>query len=67
MSDITLEMTLNGSPKPSKRRYINERDVAMEAWDDLVEFAVGGDKLRLVDNITGRIMSEYNPVQRAVL
>jgi hypothetical protein len=62
MSDITVEVTFKGTTKVTQRRYTNETLYAMNAWDDAVEDAQGGDKLRLIDNVTGRIMSEYNPV-----
>jgi hypothetical protein len=65
MSDITVEVTFKGATKATKRRYTNVTEHAMNTWDDAVEDAVGGDKLRLIDNVTGRIMSEYNPVERS--
>jgi len=39
----------------------------MRAWDESVENAVGGDRLRLVDLETGRVLSEYFPVHRGSL
>jgi hypothetical protein len=65
MSDITVEVTFKGATKATKRRYINENVYAMQVWDDAVEEATGGDKLRLINNVTGTIMSEYNPVDRS--
>jgi hypothetical protein len=61
---IRIELTLKGKTRPSIRDY-GDRTKAMDQWDKDVDNAVGGDRLRLIDCGTGRVMSEYNPVDRS--
>jgi hypothetical protein len=56
----TIELTLNGHRNTKKRRF-RTREEAMLSWDNAVEWAQGGDKLRLTGP-EGAVMSEYNPV-----
>jgi hypothetical protein len=60
----TIEFTMKGKTSPSKTTYDTKME-AYDAWDKVVDDALGGDKMRLIDNTTGRIISEYNPVDRS--
>ena len=64
MTHLQIELTMRGSTKASKRQYHMKAE-AMQQWDMATDAAIGGDKLRLVDLETGRIVSEYNPVDRS--
>ena len=63
MSDYQIEHTRKGATKPSVRRYAVLKECA-DAWDTTVENALGGEQCRLINNVTGTIMSEYNPIDR---
>ena len=64
MSRYTIEFTIKGSTRPAQLNYHVRAD-AMDQWDTSVDNAIGGDKLRLLDNSTGRVLSEYNPIDRS--
>ena len=64
MTHLQIEFTMRGSTKVSKRQY-HMKAQAMQQWDKAVDSTIGGDKLRLVDLETGRVVSEYNPVDRS--
>ena len=66
MSRYTVEITIKGSTRPAKLNYTLRKE-AMDQWDTTVDNAIGGDKLRLLDNVTGTVLSEYNPVERSTL
>ena len=62
MTHLQIELTMRGSTKVSKRQY-HMKAQAMQQWDKAVDSTIGGDKLRLVDLETGRVVSEYHPVE----
>ena len=66
MSWYTVEITSKGSTRFVKLHYTLRKE-AMDQWDTSVDNAIGGDKLRLLDNVTGTVLSEYNPVDRSTL
>ena len=66
MSRYTVEITIKGSTRPTQLNYTMRKE-AMDQWDTTVDNAIGGDKLRLLDNVTGTVLSEYNPVDRSTL
>ena len=62
MTHIRIELTREGH-KTTTRQYREWAD-AMEAWDQSIELALGGERWRMINLETGSIMSEYTPVQR---
>ena len=64
MTHLQIEYTIKGSTRPSKRQY-KIKQTAMDAWDTAVDSAIGGDNMRLIDLETGRVLSEYHPVDSA--
>ena len=66
MAHYQISLVPQGSEHVAKRQY-RDKAGAMRAWDESVENAVGGDRLRLVDLETGRVLSEYFPVHRGSL
>ena len=58
---ITIVRTYTGCSDPKRQTY-KDKEHGMEAWDRAVEAAVGGDIIRLINDVTGAVMSEYKPV-----
>lgn len=63
MSHYRITLVPQGSEHVAKRQF-QSKESALEAWDESVENAVGGDRLRLIDLESGKVMSEYVPVDR---
>lgn len=57
-----IEKTYGGTGKLHKFRY-EDRGEAIQDWDDHCEWAVGGDRLRLLKDDV--VLSEYVPMQRS--
>ena len=58
----TIEVTMKGCTGPTQWEYTKKGD-AMDAWDLAVDFAVGGDRLRLKH--FHEVLSTYAPVDRS--
>jgi hypothetical protein len=61
MTHLQIEHTMKGSTSPSKRQYHSSTE-ASTAWEGMCDSLMGGDHARLIDLETGRVMSEYHPV-----
>lgn len=66
MAHYRIEMTLKGKDQPMCLQYATWTGV-MAAWDNAVEDALPGDKLRLIDLESGKVRSVYAPVDREAL
>jgi hypothetical protein len=64
MAHYRIENTRYGPLGERDTMNFSDRPAAMDAWDWLVDEAEGGDKLRLIDLETGKVMSTYAPVLR---
>jgi hypothetical protein len=60
----TIEFTMKGATKPCVTRYATKME-AYDAWDKVVDDVQGGDHCRLIDDSTGRYISDYEPVDRS--
>ena len=65
MTHLRIQHTMRGATTAPCRSY-KDKTLAMKEWDKLTDSAIGGDQCRLVDLETGRIVSEYNPVDRGI-
>lgn len=57
-----IEKTYGGTGKVHKMNYV-DRTEAIKEWDDHCEWAVGGDRLRLLKEDV--VLSEYVPMLRS--
>ena len=64
MTHIRVELILKGTERASCLNY-HIKQQAMDQWDRSVDAALPGDKLRLIDLETGKLMSVYYPIDRS--
>jgi hypothetical protein len=59
MVPIRIEIEREGNTPLVMRYRAHERNLAMDAWDNALDACLPGQRIRLINEVNDRVVSEY--------